>query len=122
MDYNCNTCGSYITPEHGGLVCNTCGSESCIDDRCSPAEFVNGHSIVIPYCFKCNPKSRRKALWKEYVRNGITFLQDESKNDGILSGMYWTLHWAIERKMPKTFIDLLEHKIKVFRQTKKIER
>jgi hypothetical protein len=119
MDDHCNICGGYITPEHGGLVC-VCGSLSCISDHCSPAEFVNGDSIEIPYCFKCNPHSKRPALWKGYVKKAISFLRNKSNNQGVLSGMYWSLQWAEDNKMPKKFIALLNNKIEHFRKTEEI--
>ena len=52
-EYNCNICGSYISPEHGGHECSNCGVYSCCDDECTPEEFVTGHSTSIPYCKRC---------------------------------------------------------------------
>ena len=120
-DGYCNTCKGYITDEHGGLRCNNCNLVSCINDHCSPAEFCDGHSIKIPYCFKCNPKSKRLTKSKKYLREAITFLKKQESDRGVLSGLYWSLQWAEENKMPKKFIDLLNHKIDYFEKNSELE-
>ncbi len=49
----CSACGNAISPEHGGHKCLNCGAFSCCDEQCTPSEFVNGQSTVIPYCKMC---------------------------------------------------------------------
>lgn len=61
-NYDCHTCGGYISAEHGGIVCRQCEALYCCDLNCinvSPLN-ANGYSVYyignsqsISSCHKC---------------------------------------------------------------------
>lgn len=55
--YICVICGTYITYEHGGVLC-TCGALYCCDTDCIPEKYyakdLQGHSVQISSCLRCS--------------------------------------------------------------------
>jgi hypothetical protein len=64
MKMRCDTCGNYISWEHGGILCEQCRSLYCCDTDCIPEKYLRhevGRSQAICSCPKCEKKEMSAA-------------------------------------------------------------
>lgn len=70
---HCDTCGNYITPEHGGVGCGSCGALFCVSNNCLGKEFNYPDFCDLETCRFCGVPEKARVQGRKPIKCALGY-------------------------------------------------